>query len=67
MSELKYTRDSNSSAVLNTDKTALSRYKINRAIKLEEQKKLQDCITDINTLKDDMQEIKNLLLKISEK
>ncbi len=67
MSELKYIRDDTSSAVLNTDKVALNRYKINRKIKLEEQKKLQDCITDINTLKDDMQEIKNLLLKMSEK
>tara|TARA_Y100000296_G_scaffold7189_1_gene8609 strand:- start:662 stop:865 length:204 start_codon:yes stop_codon:yes gene_type:complete len=67
MNELKYIRDDTSSAVLNTDKVALNRYKINRKIKLEEQKKLQDCITDINTLKDDMQEIKNLLLKMSEK
>ncbi len=67
MNELKYIRDDTSSAVLNTDKVALNRYKINRKIKLEEQKKLQDCITDINTLKDDIQEIKNLLLKMSEK
>ena len=67
MNELKYIRDDTSSAVLNTDKIALNRYKINRKIKLEEQKKLQDCITDINTLKDDIQEIKNLLLKMSEK
>jgi len=67
MNEFKYIRDDTSSAVLNTDKIALNRYKINRKIKLEEQKKLQDCITDINTLKDDMQEIKNLLLKMSEK
>jgi len=67
MNEFKYIRDDTSSAVLNTDKVALNRYKINRKIKLEEQKKLQDCITDINTLKDDMQEIKNLLLKMSEK
>ena len=67
MNELKYIRDDTSSSVLNTDKVALNRYKINRKIKLEEQKKLQDCITDINTLKDDMQEIKNLLLKMSEK
>mgnify|MGYP001273220969 CR=1 FL=1 len=67
MNEFKYIRDDTSSAVLNTDKIALNRYKINRKIKLEEQKKLQDCITDINTLKDDIQEIKNLLLKMSEK
>ena len=38
-----------------------------RVKRLQEQDTLQNCVTDINTLKDDIQEIKNLLLKMSEK
>ena len=67
MSEHKFIRDDNSKAVLNTDISALEQYKISRDRKLKEESILQNCVTDINTLKDDMQEIKNLLLKMSEK
>jgi hypothetical protein len=67
MSEHKFVRDNHSKAVLNTDVSALEQYKIARDIKMKEQSILQNCVTDINTLKDDMQEIKNLLLKLSEK
>ena len=67
MIEHKFVRDNHSKAVLNTDVSALEQYKIARDIKMKEQSILQNCVTDINTLKDDMQEIKNLLLKLSEK
>jgi hypothetical protein len=67
MSEHKFVRDTLSKAVLNTDLNALEQYKFARNQRLQEQSTLQDCVSDINTLKDDMQEIKNLLLKISEK
>jgi|TARA_B100000470_G_scaffold203944_1_gene177699 hypothetical protein len=67
MSEHKFVRDNNSKAVLNTDTSALEQYKIAREQKMKEQSILQNCVADINTLKDDMQEIKNLLLKMSEK
>ena len=67
MSEHKFVRDKNSKAVLNTDISALEQYKIAREQKMKEQSTLQNCVADINTLKDDMQEIKNLLLKMSEK
>jgi surfactin synthase thioesterase subunit len=67
MSEHKFVRDNISSAVLNTDVNALEQYKLARDKKLQEQTTLQNCVNDINTLKNDMQEIKNLLLKISEK
>jgi len=67
MSEHKFVRDNNSKAVLNTDTSALEQYKIAREQKMKEQSTLQNCVADINTLKDDMQEIKNLLLKMSEK
>ena len=67
MSEHKFIRDNNSKAVLNTDVSALEQYKITRDRKMKEQTTLQNCVADINILKDDMQEIKNLLLKMSEK
>jgi len=67
MSETKFVRDNHSKAVLNTDLSALEQYKLVREQKLREQNIIQNCVTDINILKDDMQEIKNLLLKISEK
>ena len=67
MSEHKFVRDNSSKAILNTDISALEQYKIARDKKMKEESILQNCVTDINTLKDDMQEIKNLLLKLSEK
>ena len=67
MSEHKFVRDTSSKAVLNTDITALEAYKMTRDRRLQEQSTLQNCVADINILKDDMQEIKNLLLKMSEK
>ena len=67
MNEHKFIRDNISKAVLNTDVSALEQYKIAREQKMKEQSILQNCVADINTLKDDMQEIKNLLLKMSEK
>ena len=67
MSEHKFVRDNSSKAILNTDISALEQYKIARDKKMKEESILQNCVTDINTLKDDIQEIKNLLLKMSEK
>ena len=67
MSEHKFVRDTLSKAVLNTDINSLEQYKMARDNRLQEQSTLQNCVIDINSLKDDMQEIKNLLLKMSEK
>ena len=67
MREHKFVRDNNSKAVLNTDVSALEQYKIARDKKRKEESILQNCVDDISSLKDDMTEIKNLLLKISEK
>jgi hypothetical protein len=67
MSEHKFVRDTLSKAVLNTDINSLEQYKMARDKRVQEQDTLQNCVTDINTLKDDIQEIKNLLLKMSEK
>ena len=67
MSEHKFVRDNLSKAVLNTDINSLEQYKMARDKRVQEQNTLQNCVTDINILKDDIQEIKNLLLKMSEK
>ena len=67
MSEHKFVRDTLSKAVLNTDINSLEQYKMARDKRLQEQDTLQNCVSDINILKDNMQEIKNLLLKMSEK
>lgn len=67
MSKVKFVRDNLSKAVLNTDISALEQYKIARDRKLKEFSILQDCVDDINSLKDDIHEIKKLLLKLSEK
>ena len=66
MIEHKFVRDNLSSAVLNTDGSGLEQYKIARDKRLREQDILNNCINDINILKTDMQEIKNLLIKMSE-
>ena len=67
MSEHKFVRDTLSKAVLNTDINALEQYKFARDKRLQEQNILQNCVDDISSLKDDMNEIKNLLIKLSEK
>ena len=66
MNEHKFVRDNNSKAVLNTDTSALEQYKITRDRKMKEELTLQNCVNDISILKTDMQEIKNLLIKMSE-
>ena len=66
MSEHKFVRDTLSKAVLNTDINALEQYKITRDQRVQEQNILQNCVDDISNLKDNMKEIKNLLIKISE-
>ena len=66
MSEHQFVRDNNSNAILNTNIGALEQYRISKNQRIQEQDTLQTCVDDINSLKDDMQEIKNLLLKMSE-
>ena len=66
MSEYKFVRDDNSNAVLNTNINGLEQYKISRKQRLQEKEVLQNCVADINTLKEDMRDIKNLLIKMNE-
>ena len=66
MNEYKFIRDEYSSAVFNTDISALEQYKIVRDQRLKDKHTLKQCVEDIGSLKNDMQEIKNLLIKMSE-
>ena len=66
MSEHKFVRDTLSKAVLNTDINALEQHKFARDKRLQEQSVIQNCVDDISSLKDDMNEINNLLIKLSE-
>ena len=66
MDEHKFIRDNFSHAVLNTNVTALEQYKIARENRENEQSILKECVDNINILKSDMAEIKNLLLKMNE-
>ena len=66
MNEHRFIRDEYSSAVLNTDISALEQYKIVRDQRLKDKHTLKQCVEDIGSLKNDMQEIKNLLIKMSE-
>ena len=57
-------RDLKSQAIINTDSNAYARY---MAIKAKQQKKddqLRDVIRDVNELKNEMREIKNLLVEM---
>ena len=66
MTEHKFIRDPISNAVLNTNINAMEQYKIERARRSREQNTLKECLNDINILKEDMKDIKNLLIKMNE-
>ena len=58
----KYMRDRNSKAILSNDSSGLALYKAQR----EKHKQIQTYGDDINNLKQEFSEIKNLLVKILE-
>tara|TARA_Y100001951_G_scaffold20666_1_gene15642 strand:+ start:1376 stop:1579 length:204 start_codon:yes stop_codon:yes gene_type:complete len=66
MTEHKFIRDPISNAVLNTNINAMEQYKIERARREKEQNTFKECLNDINILKEDMKDIKNLLIKMNE-
>jgi len=55
--EKNMVRDTNSQAVINTDRTAFSMYKARR----EHDKKADDLVKEVTDLKQDMHEIKGML------
>lgn len=58
--ETQYVRDVNSKAILNTNRNALENYKLAK-------KQKEDEINDINSMKEDILELKELVKKLIEK
>jgi len=54
-------RDKSSNAILNTDMNAYQNYMESKRIKEEETKRIANIEDDLNSLKGDIDEIKNLL------
>jgi predicted transcriptional regulator len=63
MKQDKFIRDSNSGAVLNVDNDSLKAYKLQKA----KQKQIQSKLEDIDNIKKDVNDIKNMLSSILEK
>tara|TARA_R110002167_G_scaffold58368_1_gene165435 strand:+ start:375 stop:575 length:201 start_codon:yes stop_codon:yes gene_type:complete len=62
MSEHKFIRDTTSNAIINTDIDGLRRYKARKA----ESRKILDLKDEVDSIKNEMSEIKNLLIKLVE-
>ena len=62
MEDHKYIRDTTSNAIINTDIEGLRRYKARKA----ESKKIVDLKNDVDSIKDEMSEIRQLLTKLVE-
>jgi len=60
-------RDMNTGAIVNTNGNAYNNYLINKAKNESESQEILDMKDDINSLKEDMSTIKELLLKLAEK
>lgn len=58
-----YVRDMSNQAVLNNDNSALDAYKKKR----EKQRELNSTISEINTMKQDINELKTLMQRLLEK
>lgn len=58
-----YVRDMSNQAVLNNDNSALEAYKKKR----EKQRELNSTISEINTMKQDINELKTLMQRLLEK
>lgn len=62
MEDHKYIRDATSNAIINTDIEGLRRYKARKA----ESKRILDLKNEVDSIKDEMSEIKQLLTKLVE-
>ena len=57
-------RDLKSQAIINTDSDAYARYMARKAKQSKKDDKMRDVIRDVNELKNEMREIKNLLIEM---
>jgi hypothetical protein len=62
----KLVRDTNSKAVLNTDKAGLQEYYAKREVLKKEQEEKMDTKERLAKIESEMQDIKNLLIEIAE-
>ena len=62
-----YIKDMHSKAVINTNKTAYMAAVQRKKVILQQKDELRDATREINILKSEMHEIKNLLVKLVEK
>ena len=57
-------RDLKSQAIINTDSDAYARYMSRKANQSKKDDEVRDVIRDVNELKNEMREIKNLLIEM---
>ena len=57
-------RDLKSQAIINTDSDAYARYMARKAKQSKKDDEVRDVIRDVNELKNEMREIKNLLIEM---
>ena len=57
-------RDLKSQAIINTDSNAYGRYMARKAKQQKKDDQLRDVVRDVNELKNEMREIKNLLVEM---
>ena len=57
-------RDLKSQAIINTDSNAYARYMARKTKQQKKDDQLRDVIRDVNELKNEMREIKNLLIEM---
>lgn len=62
--ETVWVKDTSSGAVLNTDIEGLQAYRNMRDLKNSQRNRLEDCIQEVSNLKNDINEIKGLLLNM---
>ena len=60
-------KDAKSKGIINTNKNAYERYKSHQKSKITELAEKEAMKQEINTLKDDVKDIKNMLIKLTEK
>ena len=62
-----YYRDTNSMALVNTDRNGLEEYNTKRKFLASQKEEINNIKSELSTVKEDMQEIKQLLFKLLEK
>lgn len=65
--DTSYVRETSSRALLNIDNSGLVAYKKQKLIRSRNAKQLETLTDDVNNLKQDMTEIKELLVKLIDK